>query len=291
MNCKNIEGLLLLYLDNRLSKKKSLEIAKHLGECPKCKQILDEDINCIKALKELSLKEIPQELLENIKEKVQDQSKNPTPVSMMPGFLRTIASVATFAGLAIAILYVLDTENKVPAPYTYKQNIVSTNPEKTNGDLAAVISDINSIERVVHDLSAVRKQGKGNVGFRGAKPEESAAAMRETEISVKTLKIRLNKEIEAIIRKRANRLSTIDIFRKGLIAVETETGMLKISKANTLTQYDRVIIGEENADREKLIMFYKSEIRRNMIEDNMGNICSDQELNNIISEIFRSNSL
>ncbi|MDP4094415.1 MAG: zf-HC2 domain-containing protein [Bacillota bacterium] len=106
-NCNEISELLSLYLDNRTDEKTTGEIEKHLAQCIKCKQELDDLKYVVTLCRDINETDLPEGFSEKLHERLVEESKeiNRTKpkVTAFNKYIKIGSSIAAVLLMAVVI--------------------------------------------------------------------------------------------------------------------------------------------------------------------------------------------
>jgi len=129
MNCKEIQELLQLYLENRLELRKTTAIKNHLAECPECMAFLNEFKETVGLFKNLEKVELPRDYFQKLNLKIEGARE--TLNDKKPSLFRAIFVVPVFSAAAIIVVALFSTQpakSPMNAGNEISSQLVSTSP-------------------------------------------------------------------------------------------------------------------------------------------------------------------
>ena len=152
MNCKNIEDLLVLYIEKKLNKKDTGCVEQHLKECKNCNEVIANIKSASEMLEKLPPVKAPANFVNEVRSKIENLNEQPKfKWFQLPAF--RLAPV--FAVMLFAAYFVLNYNKPIQIPPTKSEPLVT----KEN----SIVTNVKIIELAKND-----NQEESPVVFRGA---------------------------------------------------------------------------------------------------------------------------
>ena len=279
MNCKKIERLLVLYLDDVISEKDKKKIEKHFQECINCRKTFEDFKKIKNIILELPVEQPPQELITKIQTKLNEVEQEKYFV-FIP--IRILVPVTAFVFVTVCLFYFLTKQKIVDLPSIpeigekkgiqpitiaekeEKPNVLPTIPKPTK--VAEIKIDLpeNDVVKIEEMLLASAKSQVDELQTRGVweqplrlrGPKIQQKIIEEFKEKLDILKltfVELTPELKEIYERRYKRYPTLKRLKTNGYIGENNTAQLSILDEEKLTAEEKKLIEEENNDRQKML--------------------------------------